>query len=421
MKNSHTRVYDLLFVLVLLVAACFRLVGLNWDQGQHLHPDERFMTMVEGGMQPVGTAADQLGQPPTAASQTWRQKYADSLLDCTKWGGYFDTACSPLNPNNVGYPYYVYGDLPILIVRYAAVGMNWVSVLSARFVQAFGSAGVGRLFAALAQTSNWAGYDQVALLGRALSGLADLGTIFLIYLIAARIYGRKVALLTAAFAALAVMEIQQSHFFTVDNFANFFMFLTAYFAVEIGFGRPGSDESWETAAVEPLPAATAPATIEQLPVSAAPAVGDETVAPAQPAPAAGDAGNDNSAAQDFIPVALRSALFWNVIGFGVVLGMSVASKLTAAPLAILLPGALAVRYFRQRQPGDPHEPVDENPPAAVEQPAPGAAQPAGSPRRTPAQLSIEYAMILLVLGAFFSLVSFRSRFLQCRAQPELGR
>ena len=33
-------------VLVLLVGAIFRFTGLNWDDGHHLHPDERFLTTV---------------------------------------------------------------------------------------------------------------------------------------------------------------------------------------------------------------------------------------------------------------------------------------------------------------------------------------------------------------------------------------
>lgn len=38
--------HALVLLLVLLVAAGLRLHGLDWDQGRHLHPDERFLSMV---------------------------------------------------------------------------------------------------------------------------------------------------------------------------------------------------------------------------------------------------------------------------------------------------------------------------------------------------------------------------------------
>ncbi|MDP7260290.1 MAG: hypothetical protein QF376_05365, partial [Anaerolineales bacterium] len=42
-----------LLVVVVAAAAYLRFVGLNWDEFQHLHPDERFLTMVETGIRPV--------------------------------------------------------------------------------------------------------------------------------------------------------------------------------------------------------------------------------------------------------------------------------------------------------------------------------------------------------------------------------
>lgn len=38
---------------------------------------------------------------------------------------YFDTSTSSLNPNNQGYTFYVYGTLPIFIVRYVG---EWVGL-----------------------------------------------------------------------------------------------------------------------------------------------------------------------------------------------------------------------------------------------------------------------------------------------------
>ncbi|HEY2979857.1 MAG TPA: DUF2298 domain-containing protein, partial [Anaerolineales bacterium] len=253
MTAKRAWIYDLLLIAVLLMAAYFRVLGLNWDQNQHLHPDERFLTMVESAMQP-----------------------ARSLPQ------YFDTATSPLNPHNVGYGFFVYGTLPLIVTRYIA---QWLGQV---------------------------GYDQVHLVGRQLSTIADLGVILLLYVIAVRLYGRKVGLLAAAFSALTVMQIQQSHFFTVDNPANFFSILAVLFAVLI--------------------------------------IDTRVASPA--------AGTDEDAAvedrfmtfDDRVWQFLRDPLLWLSAGFGLALGMAVASKLNAAPMAVLLPAAFLIRYLKSRQP-----------------------------------------------------------------------
>ena len=352
MKNSRAWIYDLLFVIVLLVAAFFRFTGINWDQGQHLHPDERFLTMVETSITPVKSLSE-----------------------------YFNTDTSTLNPHNVGHGFYVYGDLPIFIVRYAAEFMSSISQGAAQYVTDHGEGGIGQFFAFLSQKTNWAGYDEVVLLGRVLSGIADLGVIFLLYLIAARIYGRKVALLAAAFSSVAVMQIQQSHFFTVDNFANFFMFLTIYFAVEIGFAKPRLKAEAPEAEIAVPDAEQAP-DVEQAP-------SETPAASSQPT---------SQQDQVFLSI-LRSALFWHVLGFGVALGMAMASKINAAPLVMLLPIALATRYFilrRNEATAQGEDKADGDEPALST-----ASQP------KPLRFSIEFALALLILGLFISAVSFR--------------
>ncbi len=199
-ENKYSFLYDIALVLVILAGFWFRSVGLDWDEGQHLHPDERFLTMVETSIVPVDLANETLGEPPDG---------------CQEWGGYFDTKCSSLNPHNRGHGFFVYGTLPIFVTRYVA---EWMGET---------------------------GYGSVHLVGRQLSALVDLLSIILLYFIVARVYHKKVALLSAAFSALAVLQIQQSHFFTVDTFVNLFMFLAIYFAVEIAFGDKGLEESEE--------------------------------------------------------------------------------------------------------------------------------------------------------------------------------
>ncbi len=365
MKTSHAKIYDLLFVVVLILAAGFRFVGINWDQSQHLHPDERFMTMVESSMTPVKSLSE-----------------------------YFNTDTSTLNPNNTGYSFYVYGDLPIILVRYVAEWMTSISTGAAQYVSTHGTGGIGAFFAFISQKTNWAGYDEVAILGRILSGLADLGTIFLLYLIGNRIYGRKVALLAAAFSAVAVMQIQQSHFFTVDNFANFFMFLTVYFAVEIGFAKPR------------IRAQAAPAAVEQPTDPEVVDVDNEVDAatenPAAPVP---DAPAPAVLGESLVISILRSAVFWNVVGFGVAAGMAVASKINAAPLVILLPIALLTRYFQIRKLSTNSEPlpVDSLPSLDGEDHSPSTPD----WQLKTGSFFIKLAVILLFVGAVFSAVSFR--------------
>ncbi len=284
-KIKHSLLYDIGLILVVLIGFWFRSVGLNWDENQHLHPDERFLTMVETALVPPGAMENIIGQPPEG---------------CEAWGGYFDTACSALNPNNRGYGFFVYGTLPIFAVRYVA---EWVGET---------------------------GYDQVHLVGRQLSALADLLTIIILYFIVARVYNRKTALLAAAFSALAVLQIQQSHFFTVDTFVNLFMFLTLYFAVEISTSK-----------------------------------GSLNYGPSQPKHWA-----------ERIPVYLRDPLLWLSIGFGLALGMAVASKINAAVLAILLPAAFGMIYLR-------------------------------SEKRDLDNLDWTRIFVYLVIGAFASLLAFR--------------
>jgi YYY domain-containing protein len=249
-RPLSARVTDLLVLaicaVIMLAAAYFRTTGLMWGEDQYLHPDERFLVWVGSDISPVKSLAE-----------------------------YFDTANSSLNPNNRGHGFYVYGTLPMFMARYA---VEWI----------FGHTG-------------WTEMLQV---GRSLSTLIDLMAVFLVYLTAARLYDRRVGLLAMAFAAAAVLQIQQSHFFTMDNFAAAFSFLALYFAVVIATqNRPRRDsmqgEDWENTEEEELQSRRQ---------------GDPLLLPS--------------------------------LGFGVALGLAVASKINAAPMAIALPIAMIIYLVR---------------------------------------------------------------------------
>ena len=169
-SQVSTRVW---LITILAIAAVLRFTGLDWDQGQHLHPDERFLTMVSTALQ-------------------WPER--DFLAT------YFNEATSTLNPRNVGHTFFVYGDLPVILIKRIAV--------------------------TLGQT----GYDQVYLVGRAIDALVDLGTLLVVFLLGRRLYrDDRVALLGAAFYALSALAIQQAHFFVVDNASVFFVTLALLF------------------------------------------------------------------------------------------------------------------------------------------------------------------------------------------------
>ncbi len=179
---------------VLLLAAVLRLDGLHWDahrweapgrpvvlEEQHLHPDERFLTMVTEALRwPEGVR------------------------------GYFDTATSPLNPQNRGFPFYAYGTLPIFLTK--TVG----------------------------DAAGQPGYDRIHIVGRLLSAGFDLLTVLLTFLLGRRLYGPGVGLLGALLLAVTVLPIQLAHFYTVDTFATAFVMLALVASVRVldwGRGR----------------------------------------------------------------------------------------------------------------------------------------------------------------------------------------
>ncbi|MFN2138377.1 MAG: DUF2298 domain-containing protein [Candidatus Promineifilaceae bacterium] len=176
-------------VVVLLLAAFLRFSGLNWDGSYHLHPDERFLTIVSSSLQAVSSPLD-----------------------------YLKTSTSTLNPYNIGQTFYVYGNFPMTVTRYAAEAANSVCRLLGEQAQTF-------------CTSNYTAYDGIQLLGRFLSGLLDLLSILFTFLIGRRLYDWRVGLLGALLLAIAVMPIQQSHFFTMDNWAAGITTMTLYAAV----------------------------------------------------------------------------------------------------------------------------------------------------------------------------------------------
>ncbi len=179
--------YKILFIAIIFLAFGLRVYGINWDQNQHLHPDERFLTMVGTGLKMPTTLSD-----------------------------YLNPQISTMNPYNQGSGFFVYGSFPLYVTK-----------------------GLALLF-------TFDTYNQFAILGRFLSALFDTGTIIITYflgvLISTKLHKRKTSsnrdflfgFLAAAFLSFNVLAIQQSHFFTVDAFLTFFI-TTAVFTFLKGF------------------------------------------------------------------------------------------------------------------------------------------------------------------------------------------
>jgi YYY domain-containing protein len=210
----------LILLAILLMGLSFRVVGLGWGEGQPIHPDEEFLRQV-------------------TAAVSW----PDSL------SLYLDTARSPLNPYNRGYGFFVYGTLPLFLTR--AVG----EALDQGCRNGEAVSLPARLLAPLllgTPSACWPGSfsgSGARHLGRLLAALLDTGSILFVFLAGRRLgagYGKGISgpslgLLAAALYALAVLPIQQSHFYTVDAYANFFVAVTLYLALCLA-GQPSGGQ-----------------------------------------------------------------------------------------------------------------------------------------------------------------------------------
>jgi hypothetical protein len=172
---------------VLLLAAGFRFHGLDWDVGQHQHPDERHISTV---------MLDRLFIPP-------RHDLA----------GLLDPATSDLNPRSnepgTNRPrQFAYGSLPLLLTEGVSCLLEVVSGHVCR------PDGPG--------TRYWTTYQGQYLVGRALTVLADLALIVVTFLLARRAFGATAGLIAAALLAVSVVNIQLAHFFATDTWSALF-------------------------------------------------------------------------------------------------------------------------------------------------------------------------------------------------------
>ena len=163
------------------VALWLRLFDINWDINNHLHPDERKITMVA---QCLGLSSVPAGCPAVP---------------------------DPANPH-----FFAYGSFPMYLLALVANGLAHIFAGSHTFPTDGGT---------------FNDYNHITLVGRALSALFDTGTVLVTGLLVRRLVSPWWGVFAATFVAFTAFEIQLSHFYAVDTVLTFFVTATLFGAI----------------------------------------------------------------------------------------------------------------------------------------------------------------------------------------------
>ncbi len=207
----------LALAVIVAAGAALRLTGLNWDEDEHYHPDERYISWVastiewptewNGALHPQDTSFNPYWWPPDARS-----------------AGILVPQGEPRD--------FAYGHLPLYL---GVAATRLVEFLAPRLLlhlppDAF-------LATHLLNGRGAIEFNHLTLVGRALTALFDLGTVVGVYILGRQLFRPAVGLLAAAFLALNGMHIQLAHFFTSDPYQTFFIVVTLAALVSAVGGR----------------------------------------------------------------------------------------------------------------------------------------------------------------------------------------
>ena len=187
--------HHFLLALILGIALYLRAYHVMWDEGQLAHPDE------------LSTVAFY------APTIHWPQHVGDILKP----------HASTLNPlwdvNAHRRRSYTYGHFPLYLLVLTAHGVKHLAPVA----EALGLPPDTVHYLRTATSA-----PGFAFVGRLLMALSDTLTVFLVYLIARRLYGKWWGLLAAALTTFTVTHIQLAHFFAVDPMSTTFTMLAVY-------------------------------------------------------------------------------------------------------------------------------------------------------------------------------------------------
>ena len=165
-------IYRIILFAIILLGFFMRTTGSNWDQGFHLHPDERMIQM-------------------TALSLHAPQNIADFL-----------TVRSGINPH-----FFAYGSFPIYFLRISSLAFGKIN-------------------------SSFATYENIFYVGRMISIFSELMTIIVVFLIGRKIINMSVGIFASFFYAVSVLPIQTSHYYTVDTLLTLLILLTLFYLIK---------------------------------------------------------------------------------------------------------------------------------------------------------------------------------------------
>lgn len=162
----------IVFICIFFFGLSTRFFGINWDQGFHLHPDERAIILFTLPLRFPHTLSQLL-----SPESTW-------------------------NPH-----FFAYGSLPLYLLYSAS---SLVSYFSSWF----------------------ASYDGMLYVGRSISALADLGVITVLFLLGKKYFSKNIGLLASFFYLTSTFALQAAHFYAVDTLLTLFCLLSLFCLIE---------------------------------------------------------------------------------------------------------------------------------------------------------------------------------------------
>ena len=186
----------LLLFLLLFVALGLRLYGIAWDEGHGFHPDERSIYMRSDCMYNVLVKAPGYSGGDCITQNPEMEPGFPSI------GAFLDADKSPLNPH-----WFPLGSLLIYLI----VGIRLV----------------------LEPFLDLGSLASMSYIGRSITALADVGTVFIVYLLGKRIYDSRVGLLAAALVTFSVVHIQHAHFYRPEPLLVFFLATSFWFMLQV--------------------------------------------------------------------------------------------------------------------------------------------------------------------------------------------